>query len=164
MSDPLGEGLYNAADKVVSSLLRDHPEINVNWTDEHWTSLHTASFRGHLEVVKLLLAHPNVNVNLKNCDGQTPLSFGCEYGQVSVVRLLLKDPRVEVALDDIRGCTPLWWASCEGKYEVIEWLIASGRDLGDVRNKKGHWNENKFTAIEIARREGKTEVVDLFTG
>ena len=36
---------------------------------------------------------------------------------------------------------------------MIEWFIASGRDLGDIKNKKGkHWT---------ARREGKTEVVEL---
>jgi len=39
---------------------------------------------------------------------------------------------------------------------VIEWLIASGRDLGDL-NKKGR----SCTALEIASENNKTEVVSL---
>ena len=49
----------------------------------------------------------------------------------------------------------MWAASCNGALEVIEWLVASGKDLGDL-NKKGEEaeDEGKYTALEIAR-EGK---------
>jgi len=81
---------------------------------------------------------------------------------VSVVRLLLKDPRVDVTLDDNTGRTPLWWASLYESHKVIEWLIASGRDLGDIENKKGNfWDGIDYTAMEIAREENKTDVVSL---
>ena len=41
-------------------------------------------------------------------------------------------------------------------------LIASGRDLGDVENKKGNdWDGIDYTAMEIAREENKTEAVSL---
>ena len=138
----------------VSSLLRDHPEINVNWTNpdcDLFTALHIASYHGQVEVVKLLLAHPNINVNLKNIYGETPFSIGCQYGRVSVVELLLKNPHVDITLDDKWGRTPLWWASYYGYHKVIEWLIASGRDLGDFENKKGKWKGEDLTALEIAR-------------
>ena len=65
---------------------------------------------------------------------------------MSVVRWLLKDPRVDVTLDDNDRCTPLWCASCKGHHDVIEWLIASGRDLGDVR---------EYTTLEITREKEK---------
>jgi len=62
MSDLVEKKLYDAARdgrvSEVSSLLRDHPEINVNWADPEffrWAPLHYASFSGHVEVVKLLL-------------------------------------------------------------------------------------------------------------
>ena len=130
--------------------------------DTQWTPLHIASIRGHLEVVKLLLAHPNINVNLKDNDGQTLFLLGCLNGHVLVVRVLLKDPRVDVTLEDNNGCTPLWWASWCGGLDVVEWLIASGRDLGDIKNKKGNqrviWGRKDYTALEIARKEKKNEV------
>ena len=152
--------LYYAASSgcvsEVSSLLRDHPEIKVNWTDRaRRTPLHIASLEGHVEVVKLLLAHPDINVNLKSAHGHTPFSIGCDIGHVSVIQVLLKDPRVDVTLDDHSGCTPLWHASCNGEHEVIGWLIASGRDLGDIKNKKGkYWKDGEeYTALEIARKK-----------
>jgi len=166
MSDLVGKKLYDAAEygrvSEVWSLLRDHPEINVNWTNpdhNQWTALHTASLHDHVEVVKLLLAHPDINVNMMNVSGRTPLSKGCQCGKVSVVQVLLKDPRVDAKLDDNHGRTPLWWASLFGKHKVIEWLIASGRDLGDVKNKKGKWIDKDCTALKIARKNEKTELV-----
>jgi len=78
MTNPVEKQLFDAAgyDRVsaVSSLLRDHPDINVNWTIpeyNHQTALHIASILGHAEVVKLLLAHPDIDVNLKNISGHT---------------------------------------------------------------------------------------------
>ena len=45
---------------------------------------------------------------------------------------MLKDPRVDITLSDHRGHTPLWHASFGGSVDVVEWLIASGRELGDL--------------------------------
>ena len=74
MSDSVGKKLYHAASggraSEVSSLLRDNPGIDVNWANEYqWTPLHVASHKGHVEIVKLLLAHPDISVNLKNGSG-----------------------------------------------------------------------------------------------
>ena len=44
---------------------------------------------------------------------------------------------------------------------MIEWLIASGRDLGDVENKKGDWRGKDYSCLEIAREEKKTEAVSV---
>jgi len=72
----------------------------------------------------------------------------------------LKDPRFDVTMAH-DGCTPLWEASYNGEHEVIEWLIASGRDLGDVKNTKWKYLDKESTALEIARKMGKNEVVSL---
>ena len=62
------ESLIEAAEQgdveAVSTLLRDHPEINVNWT-----ALHVSSRFGHSEVVKLLLAHPDIDANICESSG-----------------------------------------------------------------------------------------------
>ena len=81
---------------------------------------------------------------------------------MAVVEVLLKDPRVDVALDDNGGRTPLWWVSCFGNLEVIEWFIASGSDLGDIKNQIGKRSDYlSFPALEIAREKNHTEVVCL---
>ena len=159
--------LVNAANggqfEEVQALLADHPGLNVNWGDiEHrMTALHWAPQKGHLEVVKLLLAHHAISVNVQNSRGSTPFSHSCYSGSVAAVRLLLKDPRVDVTLPNYNQCTPLWRASYYGRREVIEWLIASGRDLGDL-DKKGKWSvTTEYSALEIAKARNQTEVVAL---
>ena len=146
----------------VEALLRDHPGLDVNCEDDkiRWTALHFCSMYGNAEVVKLLLAHPAINVNAQTSDNFTPILICCWKGSMSVAQLLLKDPRVDVTLEDCRGCTPLWLASHHGHCEVIEWLIASGKDLGDL-NQKVHWDGEEFSALEIAREHKESEVVSL---
>ena len=167
MADPVEKQLYDAASSgrvsEVSSLLRDHPEINVNWADlMQWTPLHMASWYSHVEVVKLLLAHPNIDVNVKTDIGETPFLLSFQEGPVSVGQLLQRDLRVDVTLDDNDGRTPLWWASYSGKHEVIERLIASGRDLGDIGKKGIDWEVGEdYTALEIARKCRSADIVSL---
>jgi len=79
----------------VESLLKDNPGLDVNWGDRE---LHQACFQGHAEVVKLLLGHPGIKVNLSSSGRQTPLLLGCWKGHVSVVRMLLKDSLVSTSL------------------------------------------------------------------
>ena len=148
---------------TVLSLLRDNPRLDVNWADKNrWTALHVSSWSGHAEVVKALLAHSDIAVNARNNFRQTPFLLGCLYGRVSVVQVLLKDPRVDITLGDSDGCTPLWHASYHGQLEVVQWLIASGRELGDLDNSKGKdWCGKDYTALEIARELGRTEVASL---
>ena len=57
--------------------------------------------------------------------------------------MLLEDPRVHATVADDEGCTPLWVATCFGRQEVVEWLVASGRDLGDIDLAKGSWKTQK---------------------
>ena len=60
----------------VSALLKDNFGLDVNWGDcKRWTALHHASEEGHAEVVKLLLAHPNINVNALDAFGESPFSY-----------------------------------------------------------------------------------------
>ena len=83
-----------------------------------------------------------------------PLLIGCLFGKYSVVHLLLQDPRVDAALADNEGRTPLWQAACSQDTRIVEWLIASGKDLGDV-NTRVKFNRVEalegFTALENAR-------------
>lgn len=44
---------------------------------------------GHEEVIKLLLARSEIETNLKDEDGQTPLSQAAGGGHETVVKLLL---------------------------------------------------------------------------
>ena len=103
----------------------------------------------HVEVVKLLLVHPNINVNLKDSDDTLPFHLVVTMAKCLLFKCCWRI--LDVTLEDGSGRTPLWWASREGHLEIIEWFFASGRDLGDINEQKGKWGGNVYTALEMAR-------------
>ena len=143
--------------KKVAEMIRQDPGFKVNMDQDGngLTLLHHACFDGKRSaVIPLLLAHPDIDVNLKNKYGQTPFYWACHFGNTSCVREMLKDSRVNVN-EPSYGYTPLRGAAYYGDIDVIKWWIASGRemDLG---------TENDMTdAIGVAERESKTEVATM---
>ena len=55
------------------------------------------------------------------------------------------------------------YVSLYGEVEMVERFIASGRDLGDVKNKKGKdWNgDQEYTVLEAARQREETGLASL---
>jgi len=147
--------------KKLAELIRQDPSFKVNMAVDGGygvTLLHFACFSdSRSAVIPLLLAHPDIDVNLKRHDGWTPFYLACLYGYPSCAREMLKDSRVKVNEPDKDGWTPLWRAAYFGHLDVIRWWIASGREMdlgtpGDV---------GKTDSIGVAKEEGKTEVVTL---
>jgi len=144
----------------VKSILRKNPSLNVNWKNEErygaMTALVAACGNGHDSVVSILLAHPDIDPNLKNERGNTPFWTACFFGSTSGVRLLLQDQRVMVNEPNNYGLTPLRRAAYGGHYDVIELWIASGREM-DL----GKPGDISTDAIGAAKRGEMTKVVRL---
>jgi len=126
----------------VKEILRNKPNLNVNWKNEKeylgTTALNWACHNGHDSIVFILLAHPDIDVNKKNGYGSTPFWIACLLGRTSAVRLLLKVSRVKVNEPRLDGSTPLWCAAANGHLDLIKWWITSRRemDLGQPGNEK----------------------------
>lgn len=72
------------------------------------TPLFRATKMGYLEVVQLLLAAPDIDVNaVNNVFNRTPLSVAAETGYQSIVQLLLQGPGVDLDVEDEHSMTPL---------------------------------------------------------
>lgn len=89
--ESLGKRLYEAAwnNQVgeVSTVIG--MGVDVNYSVDGWTALHSAAGHGNLDMVSLLVAHGAV-VNAQNFRGETPL-FAATYGKhKKVVEFLLK--------------------------------------------------------------------------
>ena len=102
-------------------------------------------------LIPLFLAHPDIDVNVKDRRGRTPFYFACG-GRPSCVREMLKDSRAKVNEPAKIGLTPLHRAARYGSLDVIKWWIASGREMdlgepGDV---------DKTDAIGVAKKDGNT--------
>jgi len=143
----------------LSELMRQDPDFDVN--KDHgkgWTLLHVVCNKNsRSDMIPLLQAHPDINVNLRSAFGNTVFEFVCLCGLTSCVRELLKDSRVAVNEPAGNGCTPLWRAAFWGHLNTIKWWVASGREMnlgkpGDIDNTD---------AIGAAKNQGKTEVVTL---
>ena len=60
------------------------------------TCLMEASWKNHDEVVALLLAHPNIQVNAKDNDNDTALHGACNNGCLASLSKLLEAPGVQL--------------------------------------------------------------------
>ena len=151
------DAVWRGDAKKVAELMRQDPSFKVNM--DHGaglTILHLACYEdSRSAVIPLLLAHPDIDVNLKDNYGSTPFSWAC-IGRPSCVREMLKDSRVKVNEIDNDGSPPLWNFAEDGRIDIIKWWIASGREI-DL----GKPGDEETDAIGAAKEEGKTEVVTL---
>ena len=145
--------------RKLAELMKQDPGFNVNMRldDDGWALLHFACAENYRSVViPLLLAHPDIDVNVKGRYAQTPFYYACN-GYTSCVHEMLKDSRVKVNETDDDGHTPLYLAAWSGRLETIKWWIVSGREMdlgtpGDV---------GKTDAIGVAKEWGHAKVVTL---
>jgi len=146
--------------KKLSELIRQDPGFKVNMALDGggWTTLHSASWGDSSSaVIPLILAHPDIDVNVKDKNGWTPFNFACLHGATSCVRELLKDSRVKVNEPTTYGYAPLLNAARDGHLDVIRWWLASGREM-DL----GKPGDVDFTdAIGAAKNYDRKEVVSL---
>jgi len=125
------EAVENGDAKEVVEVIRQRPDFNVNMEQDGigTTLLHLAcENRLRSPMIPLLLAFPDIDVNLKTRYGCTPFYFAC-FGQTSCVREMLKDSRVNLNVPDKNRHPPLWYAAYYGHLDVIKWCIASGREM-----------------------------------
>ncbi|KAF5311914.1 hypothetical protein D9619_003422 [Psilocybe cf. subviscida] len=82
-------GLALANDTTgISTLLREHPETDLNARDEFgYAPIHLACDRGNAQVVKLLLER-GADSSIKDPDDLSPLELSKEAGHVEIVKLL----------------------------------------------------------------------------
>src|SRR6266702_4815467 len=102
--------------------------VDVNAQDKNKTTpLHSAAFRGGLEVAKVLLNH-GANTSAENDKGETPLHLVSQGGRYSkeggdgIVWLLLERGE-DVNAQTKNGWTPLHWAAINGELKTAQVLL-----------------------------------------
>ncbi|KAJ5752729.1 hypothetical protein N7520_009646 [Penicillium odoratum] len=91
---PLQVAVYSNHLSIVSLLLCQRDTVNINARGrQQWTAIFFAASNGHVTMTETLLKHPDINLNLIDDQGRTPL-WWAEHGQHSkVVNLLRKHGR-----------------------------------------------------------------------
>jgi ankyrin repeat protein len=168
--------------KDIVRMLLDVDDIDVNAQDR-WggTALMNAAWKGHAEIVRLLLTdqwrnlkispeghtkiihNAKADVNAQGKCGKTALMNASACGHIETVRTLLDVDDIDVNAQDRWGKTALMGitstpiepdASSLYLMCAID-LLKAGADI-TLTNKEGK------TALDLARKNGNTEIVQLF--
>ena len=91
------------------------------------TALHSASFEGHLQVVRHLIRH-GVDVNVRNTENSTSFLFASREGHCDVVQYLL-DHGADLESRDKWHSSPLTMAAYFGHVEVVRLLLEHNADV-----------------------------------
>jgi hypothetical protein len=146
---PLEECSYFGLTPLVVELLQSEYNFRISST-----ALHLASRGGHVDVVKALLQHPNIDVNLHDEEGRTALSLAASSGNIDIVNLLLDLKDVDTNAVDKDGYSPLSLASLHGNYEVVRILLQHGANINLAGN-------DGRTPLHCATHQGHLSIVEF---
>uniref|UniRef100_A0A671QGL1 Histone-lysine N-methyltransferase EHMT2-like n=1 Tax=Sinocyclocheilus anshuiensis TaxID=1608454 RepID=A0A671QGL1_9TELE len=150
---PLLEAIVNNHVEVVKYLIQSGACV-YHAEEDGSTGLHHAAKRGNLEVLMLLLSTGQVDLNVQDSGGWTPIIWAAEHRHIDVIRALL-NRGADVTLRDKEMNVCLHWASFAGSAEIAELVLNAGCPLSSV-------NLHGDTPLHIAAREGYTDCVTLF--
>ena len=122
--------------------------------DDGNTPLIIATWRGHTEIVRDLIAG-GADVNaLEHIYGGPPLIIAAWRGNTGIVQALIKAGANVDGRDNMYGLTPLITAAQHGHTDIVQALIKALANV-NARDKDG------FTALMKATRRGHTEIIAL---
>ncbi|KAH8698697.1 ankyrin repeat-containing domain protein [Talaromyces proteolyticus] len=131
-------------------------EMLINQTDnEQMSALTEASRHGHLDVVKLLLKQPGIDVNHRDKMRKTPFLRACEVGNLDIVKLFLARRDVDINACDDRCQSCLSWACGSGNVDIVRLLLS--RPGIDINRKNVH----EGNAMNFAVGSGSLEIVEI---
>jgi ankyrin repeat protein len=136
-----------------------HPGIDINaqsnLNNNSETPLHVAVRHtvANQDVIRALLDHPDIKVNVRNKDGRTPLACAATLGKLGVVQLFLSRDDVEKSPFDESGDTPLLLAAQKGHASTVDFL------LSQPDTHVGHANHEGKTALALAVEFGHPQIV-----
>jgi ankyrin repeat protein len=147
-------------------------KICKNWWRCYWSSnnifeppsftlMHLAAYFGITTLARKLIMKNKLRYklpfqnpgNIRDSNGQTPLSWAARNGHVAVVELLL-EMAVDMYSKDSYGQTPLSWAAGNGHVAVVKLLLEKAVD---VNSKDGYGQTLLLRAAEY----GQEAVVKL---
>eukprot|EP00795_Rhopilema_esculentum_P016779 gene16779-8239_t len=138
---------------VATKLLKCKAQVNVPSGSNNDIPLTSACWKGHHDVVELLLAHKS-NLEHRTKDGCTPLMLAAREGHLQVARLLLQHGAQVNVPSGSENNIPLTLACWKGHTAVVELLLQHGSDI-EHRNKAG------CTPLMLASREGHYDTTKI---
>ncbi|XP_046548427.1 ankyrin repeat domain-containing protein 50-like [Haliotis rubra] len=98
------------------------------------STLHLASWRGHLEVVKYIVSKYKLNINSRGWKKKTPVIVAAAKGHkdvgghLEVVKYIVSQNKVDINSRGSKKKTPVMVAAANGHKKLVEFLIRKGAD------------------------------------
>ena len=119
---------------------------------------HVKTSTSYSEVIDLLLAHDDIDPNLKNRHQESPLLVAAKEEDAPLVNKLLAHDDIEVNSTNDRQKTALMFASERGSTAIVRALLAHDDIDANLQDDK------RFAALNFAAHRGHLEVVRLLLG
>jgi hypothetical protein len=119
---------YGNVDEV-SQILGEFPDAIHLENSMRQSALHLACFYRYPEIVRLLLLHPGINVNVTCKNGWTAFMEACYHNSVDCAKILLTDSRVDTTVVAESCITALSYTMTKRHTGIIKHWIASGKKL-----------------------------------
>ena len=78
--------------------------IDPNHAQFLYSPLHLAVIKGRFEIVKILLKHPEIDINIQGITSRkTPLFYAMKHERFNIAKLLIKHPKIIIDKHDVYG-------------------------------------------------------------
>lgn len=139
---------------AVENLIHQDPSCINSFSADGFTPLGLASFFGHEDMVKVLLAkRANPNIAANNQFKVAPIHSACAISNYEIAELLINHG-ADVNAKQMQGVTPLHSAAHNGQRELVKLLLDSGADIHAKM-------DNGQTPLFMAEEKGFGETADL---
>ncbi|XP_046548423.1 protein fem-1 homolog A-like [Haliotis rubra] len=118
------------------------------------STLHLASFGGHLDVVRYIVAQNKVNINSRGWKKKTPVMVAAEMGEKDVVEFLVEHGAY-LSLLLASGNNILHLACKGGHLEVVKYIVSQNK----VNINSRGWK--KKTPVMVAAANGHQKLVEF---
>ena len=136
---------------AIARIFLDRNDVNINSEDRYdCTPLYYAAKSGSLEIVQLLLARPNLEINFNDANA-SPLAAAILSGVVEISKLFLERAKLSTTGFNLEGA--LLDAAENGNIQAVQMVLGLDRSLVGCRSVSGR------TPLALAAQWGHTEVV-----
>ena len=146
--------------EAVKKLMKEHG-IDTNQQDVHGNSAlmnainGSGDDKGKPEMANWLFGREDININLQNDKGFTPLMLAFHHDNAEVTKTLLEREEINVNLQNVHGHSALIWVAEHNKCAAVKMLL----ERSDIDTKLV--TSGGLTAVESARKQGHSGVVDI---
>ncbi len=155
LSDIARNRLRILGNDYYSQLKTDLEESNLSY-QLMYQILILAAASGNISVVDLISEQPNIDTNIQDEDGYTPLIWAAMLKKPKIVKKLLEQPTTYVNWQgDKYNLTALHWAVINDDIESVKYLIKQPDIDTTIQDSYGE------TAYTIAKELGNKKIINI---